>query len=445
MRQHPSLSRYPFPLALQGSVAVFCLLVFCQCSDKVEITQRYTYLEPIYTTTAEIRASFGILPPQPIQQTGKIYLMDHYLFINEPNEGIHVIDNTDPANPVNVSFIKIPGNFDLAGKGHILYADSYIDLLALDISDIQNVRQVKRVEDVFPYYNSYGFYPATEAVVTGWREVEVIDQLEGDEAANASSWFRYRDGIAARTDVIPTFVSCANCAVYFAMAAGGSADSGTGGSMARFTVVRDYLYTIDGANMQLFDITTLDDPQAGMELYVNFNIETIFPYEDQLFISAQDGMYIFDNSDPTNPTLLSSYTHVTSCDPVVVQNDIAYVTLRNGTECNGFANQLEVVDVSDATAPRLIATYPMDHPHGLGVDGSTLFICKGTFGLKAFDASDHQRIDDRLLAHFQDIHAYDVIPMNGVLMLIGQDGLYQYDYQDPSDIKLLSKIPTLAF
>ena len=45
-----------------------------------------------------------------------------------------------------------------------------------------------------------------------------------------------------------------------------------------------------------------------------------------------------------------------------------------------------------------------------------------------------------IITTFPDIQAYDVIPLNGVLMLIGDDGLHQYDYTDLSDIKLLSTI-----
>ncbi|HHN47860.1 MAG TPA: hypothetical protein ENN08_02830, partial [Bacteroidales bacterium] len=51
------------------------------------------------------------------------------------NQGIHVVDNSNPASPQIISFIAIPGNYDLAIRGNILFADSYIDLVALDISD----------------------------------------------------------------------------------------------------------------------------------------------------------------------------------------------------------------------------------------------------------------------------------------------------------------------
>ena len=82
----------------------------------------------------------------------------------------------------------------------------------------------------------------------------------------------------------------------------------------------------------------------------------------------------------------------------------------------------------------------MTNPHGLGIDEKTLFICDGDAGLKAYDASDVNAIDRNQLAHYEDINAVDVIPFNDVLMMIGADGIFQYDYSDPRNIKLLSKI-----
>ena len=64
---------------------------------------------------------------------GKIYFKEGYIFINEELKGIHVIDNRNPENPQNIGFIEIPGNVDIAIKNNTLYADSYIDLGAIDI------------------------------------------------------------------------------------------------------------------------------------------------------------------------------------------------------------------------------------------------------------------------------------------------------------------------
>jgi hypothetical protein len=82
----------------------------------------------------------------------------------------------------------------------------------------------------------------------------------------------------------------------------------------------------------------------------------------------------------------------------------------------------------------------MTNPHGLGVDGNTLFICDGSDGLKAFDISDINTISQHMLFQDKTINAVDVIPLNSVLMMIGADGIFQYDYSDPNNIALLSQI-----
>jgi hypothetical protein len=105
---------------------------------------------PVYASYADIR-TVQTLGPQPLKNIGKIYVKDAYLFINEVGSGIHVVDNHDPANPVRLSFISIPGNHELAVKDGILFADNTLDLVALDISDPRNVRIVKRLDNAFPY------------------------------------------------------------------------------------------------------------------------------------------------------------------------------------------------------------------------------------------------------------------------------------------------------
>jgi hypothetical protein len=151
-------------------------------------------------------------------------------------------------------------------------------------------------------------------------------------------------------------------------------------------------------------------------------------------------MHILDISTPESPVKISTYEHVMSCDPVVVDGSYAYVTLRTGTTCARGVDQLEVIDISNLESPRLVRAYPMTNPHGLGIDDKTLFICDGDAGLKAYDASDVNAIDQNQVAHYADINALDVIPFNDVLMMIGDDGIFQYDYTDPKNIKLLSKL-----
>jgi len=101
-------------------------------------------------------------------------------------------------------------------------------------------------------------------------------------------------------------------------------------------------------------------------------------------------------------------------------------------------NQLDILDVSNLTSPQLVKSLNLQNPFGLGVDGKYLFVCDGDAGLKVFDIN--KPAEPTLIKQFGGINAYDVIPLNGLLLLIGKDGLYQYAYQ-AQEMNLISKIP----
>ncbi|MDH3571113.1 MAG: hypothetical protein OER89_13170, partial [Gemmatimonadota bacterium] len=180
--------------------------------------------------------------------------------------------------------------------------------------------------------------------------------------------------------------------------------------------------------IQLVRIDDPVNPSLWSTVDVGWGIETIFPYGNYLFIGSTTGMFIYDNTDPENPTKLSAFAHVTSCDPVVAHGDYAYVTLRAGNLCGGGANQLDILDITDLTNPLLVESYGMQGPFGLGIDGATLFVCDGRAGLKVYDVTDPMNID--LLAFETANETYDVILIPPLAIVVGPDGLHQYDYTD---------------
>lgn len=212
--------------------------------------------------------------------------------------------------------------------------------------------------------------------------------------------------------------------------------TGQGGSMTRFAINGNYLYLVDHSMLQVFNIGDSEFEKIK-DTPVNFGLETIFTRGQYLYLGANDAMYIFSIADPEDPKFVFRYSHIISCDPVVVQGNRAYVTLRSGSFCNRGVNALEIIDISDPYHPVLIANYPMTSPHGLGVDGDKLFLCEGLSGLKMFDISNEK--DIQLLQTIETIHAYDVIPRNGLLILTGEDGVFQFDYTG-SQLELLSTI-----
>lgn len=409
------------------------------CTDTCEVTQEYTYFEPVYTTVQEIRQSVELTTPQPVHAVGKIYFKDGVLFLNEPGEGIHLIDNSDPSHPSAFGFLRIPGNYDLAIKGNTLYADSYVDLIAFNIADLGNIEEVGRLEGVFKNYTSMGFMNDVNCcVITDWTPKKQVSVYESEcGIGNIQPWggIFYEDGIAFASSMASGFNSKA------ATAPGNGSGPGVGGSLARFTITDNHLYMLDGSDLQVVDISAPSTPALGNRQTVSWDIETIFPYDQKLFVGSRSGLRIFDLDNPESPDLVSTYEHVMSCDPVVVEGDRAYVTLRTGNTCWSGTNQLEVINIENPASPQLIKTYSLTNPHGLGIDQKTLFVCDGPDGLKVFDATDDLQIDTNLLASFSNIKGIDVIPINNVLMMIAEDGLYQYDYSNKTDIKLLSTLP----
>jgi hypothetical protein len=229
------------------------------------------------------------------------------------------------------------------------------------------------------------------------------------------------------------FVTACDPAGSDAANVGGGAE-GKGGSMARFAVSGDYLYTVDNAGLNLFDIHQPAAPVKKKAVPLVFGVETIFPFQDKLFIGTQNGMHILSILDPETPQQLAHYEHVVSCDPVVTDGRYAFVTLSTGTACVRAINQLQIIDLQNIGNPVLLKQYPMQNPKGLGIDGKNLFVCDQ--GLKMYDATDVMALQ---LKHQFPINAYDVIPDNGRLLVIGSDGFYQYKYTNET-LDLLSKI-----
>src|SRR5690606_36722186 len=142
-----------------------------------------------------------------------------------------------------------------------------------------------------------------------------IETAECDVADQPWGGFWFEDGIGLPMLAFASFDSKA------AIAPGTGSGSGLGGSLARMTIKDDQLFLLNGAHVKTMDIRSASQPVLKDSLFVSWDIETIFPYENKLFIGARSGMHILDAATPGKLSLISTYAHVVSCDPVVVDND----------------------------------------------------------------------------------------------------------------------------
>ncbi|HOI50235.1 MAG TPA: hypothetical protein PK167_13075 [Prolixibacteraceae bacterium] len=215
-----------------------------------------------------------------------------------------------------------------------------------------------------------------------------------------------------------------------------SGGEGQGGSMARFTIVNNHLYTVDHQNLKSFDISHAEKPVYQNNIPLRFGIETIFPFQNKLFLGTTTGMYIFDVSNPEKPAEVSFFSHVRSCDPVVTDGKYAYITLNSAnTFCGRTTNELQIVDISDMNKPKLVKQFPLESPKGLAVRNDTLWICDN--GIKILDLNDKQSPEQ--IQHFNNLAAFDIILNKNLALVIGESGFTQYRLAG-SSIEKISEI-----
>src|SRR5450432_276092 len=420
-------------LRVIGCFLYFPALLLSGCM-KDKVTKTYTINTPIYETLTKFREQIKSLPSLPITTTGRMTLAGHYIFLSEPNKGIHVIDNSNPAAPKNISFINIPGNVEIAVKGNTLYADSYGDLVTLDITDPTEVIVRDFESNVFPQHSIY--YAGSYSIRT--YNSDSINVIIGYTSKDTT--IDYNEG-----NVYPIyFANCPNCSVAPAMAGTANAANvgnavGTNGSMAGFAIIGNYLYAVGSFNLSAFDISQPAKPAFTNTEQVDFHVETIFQFKDKLFVGTNDGMYMYDvQTSASSPSFVGKFTHLRGCDPVITDGNYAYITLNDSSACLGFDNQLQIVDITDMTNSFQVKAYQLVHPVGLSKDGNILFICDSRDGLKIYNASDV--INLQLIKQLKDATVYDVIAENGLAIVMGADGIYQYDYSDLNNIHLVSKL-----
>jgi hypothetical protein len=335
----------------------------------------------------------------------KIYLIDELLVRSDPRADIRLYSIANPASLQLLSRIPMLGNNDVAIKGRYMYADQNENLLVFDISDRSAPVPVDTIRNVF-------------REIWSFREFEPMPMEEGGSIGGASG--------------------CGGCGVNesptaMPSTAGGDFESasGQGGSLARFAIVGNYLYVIDNSNLSVYDITDPAAPRYKNAVNIGWEIETLFPYGDELFIGGRSGMYRYSIASPENPTQLSEFGHQRSCDPVVVEGNRAYVTLRGGSPCGGFSNQMDILDISDRRNPVLLKTVPLDGPYGLAVREGNVIVCDGASGIKILNTNNLNNITTR--STITGIIAHDVILHGNLLFVTTTTGIWVYNVESLDD------------
>lgn len=412
-------------------------LLFFQCDennrsdeDDVEMVE-VAYHTPTYETPSQLSAKINITEAKDYAEAGKIITYGNYIFINRPLEGIHVVDNSNPSAPVNLHFINIPGSLDMSIIDNHLYTDMFSALVVFNIENVSSPEILEdfTVEDVF-YYDPYITLPEVVSDSTIYRNYEPIDNSQGI----VTGWSveireePLEDQLLRFTDTMEAI----------ALESTSSADltttqTSTAGSMTRFLPIDNYLYTINFNELVLFSIEADYRPNRFARLDTGTQAETLFQLNDLLFIGSTTGMLMYAIENPGNPEYLNSIQHFRSCDPVVADEEYAYVTLRGGTNCFTDLNELQIIDIRNPEEELVVvARQVLFNPHGLAIHQDHLIICDGTAGVKVLDVSNRE---EPSIVYTENIpFAYDIIIDYPNAIVVGESIVYQYDLSNLPEI-----------
>jgi len=423
------MKKYIFP------VVTILLLGWLSCEEHLSETVSYWINEPVSMDAEVFRNSVKVTQQvHEITGYGKISYYNGYLYISKPGKGIHIINNQHPEMPQKVGYIELLGNADLSVHNNILYADSYVDLVWFDVTNPALPELKGRLENVFPgalpfVDNEFGIDKEMSdsdknkgKIIVGWEKVKRTVSMN-DNKGWFWKWLKGEDL------ALPEINLDTN-----------NGENSIKGSKPVFSLNGSWLYVIINNKLHTFDVKNQRPELVGKIVSLGYNIDTIYSNGTSIFLGTPTCMPVYSVKDPINPIHQATISNITSCNPFVVNDEVAYITFSSGNACNQSMNKLIVIDISDLSStqanPEIIKTISLTSPQGLAVDNHNLFVCDN--GLKVFDINDIDIIDERSPEYFKDYKGYEVLLFNNVLMMIADDGIYQYDYSDIQNIRKLS-------
>lgn len=164
-------------------VSLFLLLQSCDPLGSGSWSGGQQAYVPVYVKPENLTA-ISVQSAKAITKPGKVYVKGNLLLQNDVNTGVHLIDISNPSQPVKLAFLNVPFSTEISIKDNFLYVNNFNDLLVFNISNPSSPSLVKRLEDVFPYHNNE--YPPvsntyfecvdpSKGIVVDWKLATVTD------------------------------------------------------------------------------------------------------------------------------------------------------------------------------------------------------------------------------------------------------------------------------
>ncbi len=328
----------------------------------------------------------------PRRSVSSVAAYGSYAYVVDYHYGIHVIDISNPSNPVEVNSIigqNNPNANDIKVFGnYLLLSTRYEGFRVYDISNPSNPTQISvfsgfpgYVEGLFVHQTSYGLYVFETGYSTGWAIVDVTDIQNPTLLAKIP--VPTCDSIAVNGNY--AFYGGHNDGVWVVDVSNPSNPHEViliknKGRNSGLTIDGNWLYIAGSwSDLTIADISNPEDPVITVWNFGGNMGGNMFVIDNYLYV---EGIKIFDVSDNYNPKLVYSadLNFGRGAQPLARYGNYLIFGGQNG---------LFVVDVSNRTNPSVVGHYSIDMYTGdAEVYGSTLFAVEGSGGLYSIDISN---------------------------------------------------------
>ena len=219
---------------------------------------------------------------------------------------------------------------------------------------------------------------------------------------------------------------------------GNNSGSGKAGSTATIITYNGFIYTVDNDHLRTLSLADPANPAEVSSIFLGEGIETIFAYEDHLYLGTRNGILLYDIKDGANPRFTGNSFHFPARDPVVVNGDFAYSTTNWGDENGSSGGSLSVISVLNKNNPITINTFNQEFPCGLGLSDDILYVCNGRYGINIFRTFPNGELE--FLKNITTDPVYDCIPAGKLLICQTKTGIWLFNIEDNANPVFVQRI-----
>ncbi|MBK5113999.1 MAG: hypothetical protein JJE41_10240 [Candidatus Heimdallarchaeota archaeon] len=368
-----------------------------------------------------------------------VAIKDDLAFIANYDQGLEIINISDPINPRKISSIDIISNaIEVLIKDNIaIVASENYGVVFVDVANPNSPTIIMNL-DLEDSVKEFGIRFNLLHILTEDNGLLIYDISNPAQPLHISDWnsgYRHT-GISVLNKLIclsgtTVGLEIIDLTFYSNPTFLGSWNDSTGDALGVFaTEINNKTYAFlanDNSGLEIIDFTDVKDPVKIGEYNGLSNVVDVVVENDTAYLCSDSGIAILNVSDPSSPVELDVYTSDGECKDIFIKEEIAIIA--------DFNNGIDILDISNPYDIQLFSEF-FDNGGAkkLTIKDDLAFIADGPAGLEIFNLSNPYQPTkigqySEPLVSSTDIMIQDDI---AVLSVFG-DGVFFLNISDPTN------------